>query len=99
MNYKEAIGKVLRDQRLAKGMTLRQVHALGFISIGHLSEIERGSKEISGAFLDPIAKVLEMEAGEIIVKAGLLMLGWETEVPDTIAELPIDEYADLVLKN
>lgn len=99
MNYKEAIGKVLRDERLAQRRTLRYVKDRAFISIGHLSEIERGGKEISGVFLEQIAKTLGVETGEIVVKAGLLMLGWETEAPDTIADLPIDEYADLLLKN
>lgn len=99
MDYKDAIGEAVRTQRLAKGLSLRQVHQTAFISIGHLSEIERGLKEVSGALLEPIARSLGMETGELIVNAGLLMLGWKTEVPDTIADLPIDEYADILLNH
>ena len=41
------IGDVLRDFRLQKGQTLRQVAARASVALGYLSELERGQKEAS----------------------------------------------------
>ena len=44
---RQEIGDVLRDFRLQKGRTLRQVASKASVALGYLSEVERGQKEAS----------------------------------------------------
>jgi len=53
------IGDVLRDLRLQKGQTLRQVASRASVALGYLSEIERGQKEASSEILASVADALE----------------------------------------
>ncbi len=39
---REELGDVLRDARRAQGRTLRDISAKASVSLGYLSEIERG---------------------------------------------------------
>lgn len=41
------LGQVLRDRRRSLGRTLRDVSASAKVSLGYLSEVERGEKEAS----------------------------------------------------
>ena len=79
MNFRQALGTVIREQRLAKEMSLRAVSGKGFVSLGHLSEVERGQNEVSSDCLEAIANGLGVEAYELIIEAGYRMAG----VPDT----------------
>jgi transcriptional regulator with XRE-family HTH domain len=54
------IGDVLRDFRLQKGQTLRQVAARASVALGYLSELERGQKEASSEILSAVAEALEV---------------------------------------
>ena len=53
------IGDVLRDLRLQKGQTLRQVASRASVALGYLSEVERGQKEASSEILASVADALE----------------------------------------
>lgn len=99
MLFRDALGEVLREQRLAKGMTLRQASAKGCMALGYLSEVERGQKELSSEPLRSLANGLGVPVHEIIFKTGLRMAG--LDVPDTAEALVerIEEYADLVPQN
>ena len=48
---RQEIGDVLRDFRLQKGRTLRQVASKASVALGYLSEVERGQKEASSEIL------------------------------------------------
>lgn len=85
MNFRQAIGEVIRDQRLAKELTLRDVSRNGFVSIGHLSDVERGYKEASSDCLDAIANGLGVNTYDLIIEAGYRMSEWQ--VPDTPEDL------------
>lgn len=54
------LGEVLRGVRTAKGLTLRQLSAAAAVSLGYLSEIERGEKEASSEMLAAIAAALDV---------------------------------------
>lgn len=99
MLFRHALGEVLREERLARGMTLRQASKKGCIALGYLSEVERGQKELSSEPLRSLANGLEIPAHEIVFKAGLRMAG--LDVPDTAEALVerIEEYTDLVPQN
>jgi transcriptional regulator with XRE-family HTH domain len=47
------IGDVLRDVRLQKGRTLRQVASRASVALGYLSEVERGQKRRQVKFSPP----------------------------------------------
>ncbi|MDO4784687.1 MAG: helix-turn-helix transcriptional regulator [Propionibacteriaceae bacterium] len=49
------IGQTLREARLSAGLTLREVAGRGRISLGYLSEVERGRKEASSELLSAIS--------------------------------------------
>ncbi|MDR1237362.1 MAG: helix-turn-helix domain-containing protein [Propionibacteriaceae bacterium] len=53
---REVLGEVLRDLRLDKGMTLREVSTKALVSLGYLSEVERGRKEASSEMLSAICE-------------------------------------------
>lgn len=55
---RDHIGDVLRRIRRAQGSTLREVSAKAQVSLGYLSEIERGQKEASSEMLQAICKAL-----------------------------------------
>ena len=96
MLFREALGEVLREERLAKGMTLRTASAKGCMALGYLSEIERGQKELSSELLRSLANGLGVAPHEIVIRAGLRMSG--VLIPDTAEEL-VSEYADLIRQN
>jgi len=54
------LGDVLREHRLAQGRTLREVSASARVSLGYLSEVERGQKEASSELLGSICAALEV---------------------------------------
>jgi transcriptional regulator with XRE-family HTH domain len=56
--FRESVGTVLRKLRQHKGHTLREVAERGHVSLGYLSEVERGLKEASSEMLDSIARAL-----------------------------------------
>ncbi len=56
---RQEIGDVLRDFRLQKGRTLRQVAGDASVALGYLSEVERGQKEASSEILAAVADALE----------------------------------------
>lgn len=60
------LGEVLREQRLAQGRTLREVSADARVSLGYLSEIERGRKEASSECLAAICVALGVPLSELI---------------------------------
>jgi len=55
---RKVIGDVLRTRRLAQHRTLRDVSTAANVSLGYLSEIERGHKEASSELLAAICEAL-----------------------------------------
>ncbi len=54
------IGDVLRDARQRQGRTLREVSSAARVSLGYLSEVERGQKEASSELLGSICEALDI---------------------------------------
>lgn len=54
------LGQELRQHRVAQRRTLREVAAKAQVSIGYLSEIERGHKEASSELLVAICQALNL---------------------------------------
>ena len=93
---RQEIGDVLRDTRLQQGRTLREVSTMARVSLGYLSEIERGQKEASSELLASICGALDMRlsavlrevSGRVAVAEGPVVP--TLEVPDTVP----DDLAD-----
>jgi transcriptional regulator with XRE-family HTH domain len=81
MQFHEALGAVIRDERQAQNLTLRDVACNGFVSMGHLSDVENGRKQGSSQFITAVATALSMEPSELIIEAGYLMK--QCQIPDT----------------
>jgi XRE family transcriptional regulator, stress-response regulator len=60
------LGDVLRQRRLRQGRTLRDVSASARVSLGYISEIERGQKEASSELLAAICAALDVPLSEIL---------------------------------
>ena len=65
------IGSTLRAQRVAQGRTLRDVAKSARVSLGYLSEVERGQKEASSELLNSICTALELQLSTIITEVAL----------------------------
>ncbi|WP_404802597.1 helix-turn-helix domain-containing protein [Bifidobacterium favimelis] len=60
VSLREALGHVLRELRTNDHKTLREVSEKAGVSLGYLSEVERGQKEASSELLSSIAEALGM---------------------------------------
>jgi transcriptional regulator with XRE-family HTH domain len=55
---RDAVGQILRAARTSQGRTLRDVARDARVSLGYLSEVERGQKEASSELLSAICSAL-----------------------------------------
>ena len=99
------LGDALRRLRLRQGRTLREVSAAARVSLGYLSEVERGQKEASSELLAAICGALETPLSQVFrevsdnfalaelqsepVFVGVRELGPE-DVPEPAATVPAD---------
>lgn len=67
---REVIGDVLRRARISQGRTLREVSDSARVSLGYLSEVERGRKEASSELLSAICGALEVPLSRVLSDAG-----------------------------
>jgi len=89
------IGEVLRDARLTQGKTLRDISSGARVSLGYLSEVERGQKEASSELLASICDALDMPMSSILREVSDRFAAAEEledvpvmpSIPDTVPEL------------
>ena len=67
---REVIGDVLRRARTSQGRTLREVSDSARVSLGYLSEVERGRKEASSELLGAICTALDVPMSRVLCDAG-----------------------------
>jgi transcriptional regulator with XRE-family HTH domain len=63
---RRVIGEELRRRRQDQGRTLRDVSAAARVSLGYLSEIERGQKEASSELLAAICTALDVPLSDLL---------------------------------
>jgi transcriptional regulator with XRE-family HTH domain len=78
---REVIGDVLREARTSQGRTLREVSDSARVSLGYLSEVERGRKEPSSELLNAICDALEVPLSTVLIGAGERMASEERSAP------------------
>jgi transcriptional regulator with XRE-family HTH domain len=61
------LGSTLRAARVAQGRTLREVAKSARVSLGYLSEVERGQKEASSELLNAICTALDVNLAAILM--------------------------------
>jgi transcriptional regulator with XRE-family HTH domain len=66
--FRRLLGEVLRSRRIRQGQTLRQVSAEARVSLGYISEIERGQKEASSELLASLCAALDVPLSEILAE-------------------------------
>lgn len=65
---RQVVGDTLRGVRLRQRRTLREVSGSARVSLGYLSEIERGQKEPSSELLAAICSALDVELSELFAE-------------------------------
>jgi transcriptional regulator with XRE-family HTH domain len=75
------LGDALRRLRLRQGRTLREVSATARVSLGYLSEVERGRKEASSELLASICDALGAPLSQVLreVSDGFALAELQTE--------------------
>jgi transcriptional regulator with XRE-family HTH domain len=66
--FRRLLGEVLREQRQSQGRTLRDVSAEARVSLGYISEIERGQKEASSECLAAICAALDVPLSAVMAE-------------------------------
>ncbi|MEE6280284.1 helix-turn-helix transcriptional regulator [Georgenia sp. MJ170] len=81
------IGDVLRSVRQHQGRTLREVSSAARVSLGYLSEVERGQKEASSELLAAICGALDVPLSFILRQVSdRIAVAEGVHVPDTVPE-------------
>lgn len=86
MLLRNALGETLRDARTRQNRTLRDVSTAANVSLGYLSEVERGRKEASSELLASICDALELELSDVLDTASSALRTGSVLVtrPDTV---------------
>lgn len=72
------IGSALRAARISQDRTLRDVAKSARVSLGYLSEVERGQKEASSELLNSICGALNISLGEVLLSVSAQIRIFET---------------------
>ena len=75
---REVLGESLREQRTAQGRTLREVSQDARVSLGYLSEIERGQKEASSELLAAICGALDVLLSIVLDDVSQRLVSYES---------------------
>ncbi|MGU3433406.1 helix-turn-helix domain-containing protein [Actinomycetes bacterium M1A6_2h] len=75
---REALGDSLRRTRVSQSRTLREVSNTARVSLGYLSEVERGRKEASSELLNAICDALAVPLSAVLY-----------DVSETMSDAPV----------
>jgi transcriptional regulator with XRE-family HTH domain len=88
---RRVIGDALRARRQAQHRTLREVSTAANVSLGYLSEIERGQKEASSELLAAVCDALGARLSEVLREVSSTVA--TTEQAQGRGGAPVDESA------
>lgn len=86
MLLRRVIGHALRARRQGQHRTLREISTAANVSLGYLSEIERGQKEASSELLAAICQALGWRLSEVLREASDNLA--QLEQPDRVVAEP-----------
>ena len=81
------LGNTLRGHRQRQRRTLRDVSGVARVSLGYLSEVERGQKEASSELLASICEALDLELADLLAEVSLELRSVRLGRPDPAGEL------------
>jgi XRE family transcriptional regulator, stress-response regulator len=85
---REAIGDRLRHARTNQRRTLREVSRAARVSLGYLSEVERGRKEASSELLSAICEALDLPLSALLHNVATDIGALESvELPETAEQV------------
>lgn len=90
---RQFIGEVLRARRAAAGLTLRDVSSRAQVSLGYISEVERGQKEASSELLSSLAVALDVPLSKLLSDVSDMLKVYES---DSLVHLPDIDVGDKV---
>lgn len=83
--WRDALGAALRRLRIRQGRTLRDVSGSARVSLGYLSEIERGRKEPSSELLAAICAALGLTLSDVLLDVlGTMPIQASVETPAAV---------------
>ena len=74
------IGAALRAARVNQKRTLREVAKAARVSLGYLSEVERGQKEASSELLNAICSALDLPLSKLLTDVTTVVVASESPV-------------------
>lgn len=72
LDHRNSLGTIVKQQRVARGMTLQELAAESGVSAAHLGRIERRERFPSAPTLQRIAKPLGFKENDLLTVAGYL---------------------------
>ena len=94
---REVLGDVLRQARITQGRTLRQVSDSARVSLGYLSEVERGRKEASSELLSAICDALDVPLSQLLTDASEQLTVLERATDSAPSATNIDASTKVVI--
>jgi transcriptional regulator with XRE-family HTH domain len=99
---RERIGEVLREVRMRQGRTLRQVSQQAQVSLGYISEIERGQKEPSSELLAAICAALDVPLSVVLLEVSSRLAADEraeaiASTLDSVGDVSVAQPSDIVV--
>ncbi len=99
---RERIGEVLREVRMRQGRTLRQISQQAQVSLGYISEIERGQKEPSSELLAAICSALDVPLSVLLLEVSSRLAAEEraeaiANTLETVGDVTVAQPADVVI--
>lgn len=89
------LGEVLREYRTRQGRTLREVSSDAAVSLGYLSEVERGQKEASSELLGSICHALNVPLSHVLrVVADRMDIAEGRIPPSMLRTVRVSEMSD-----
>lgn len=85
---REVIGEELRRRRQDQGRTLREVSGAAAVSLGYLSEVERGHKEASSELLAAICDALDISLSELLASVSTQLARKELQYSGLATPMP-----------
>jgi hypothetical protein len=83
---RDVIGEVLRDERRRQERTLADVAGQAAVSLPYLSEIERGTTEVSSDLLHAVVRSLDLDLATVLERAASrLRVGSQRRGPTLLA--------------
>ena len=90
------VGDVLRDHRQTQGRTLREISSSAAVSLGYLSEVERGEKEASSELLASICVALNLPMSRMLSDVSDRVA--RSEAVSALVTLPIGPRSDALVR-